>query len=177
MRRLVLIALEDEAPQLRGRAGVHFTGVGKVNAALAAARLIERHSPAEIWNFGTAGGITVGTGLYECTRFVQRDMDCSPLGFAFGHTPFEDGLEIAFGSEGLVCGSGDQFVTNPALSVAVDLVEMEAYAIAKACAQAGVRFRCFKYVSDSADGASAGEWEQNKHRGEELFLKILDASM
>lgn len=176
MKRLILIALEDEAPQLKGREGVHFTGVGKVNAALTAARLIERHAPIEIWNFGTAGGITVGSGLYECTRFVQRDMDCSPLGFAVGHTPFEDGPEIVFSGGGLVCGSGDQFVTNPALSVAVDLVEMEAYAIAKACSQAGVRFRCFKYVSDSADSASAREWEQNKHRGEELFLKILDAS-
>jgi adenosylhomocysteine nucleosidase len=176
MKRLVLIALEDEAPQLKGREGVYFTGVGKVNAALAAAMLIERHSPGEVWNFGTAGGITVGPGLHECTRFVQRDMDCSPLGFAVGRTPFEDELEIAFGGNGLACGSGDQFVTNPALSVSVDIVEMEAYAIAKACLRAGVKFRCFKYVSDSADSSSATEWQQNKHRGEELFLKILEAS-
>ncbi len=174
MKRLILIALEDEAPRLKGREGVYFFGVGKVNAAIAAASLIERHAPDEVWNFGTAGGITVGKGLHECTRFIQRDMDCSPLGFAVGHTPFEEGLELVFSGDGLVCGSGDQFVTNPNLAVPVDVVEMEAYAIAKACRRAGVRFRCFKYVSDAADSDSAGEWEQNKHRGEDLFLRILD---
>ena len=29
------------------------------------------------------------TGLVDCTKFIQRDMDATPLGFNKGETPFD----------------------------------------------------------------------------------------
>ena len=173
MSDIFLIALRAEAPALAEHSKTFCTGVGKVNAALAAARLIEQKRPARVWNFGTAGGITVGGGIHRCTRFVQRDMDVRPLGFAQGQTPYEEHIVLTLGDHGLTCSSGDSFVTDPALSIPADLVDMEAYAIAKACAHAGVEFLCYKFISDRADGESSGDWSANVHRGEDSYIEVL----
>jgi adenosylhomocysteine nucleosidase len=173
MNDLVLIAIREEAPDLATLAHVFFTGVGKVNAALTAARLIEKHRPKRVWNFGTAGGITVGSGLHLCTRFVQRDMDVGPLGFKPGQTPYEDHVVLHLGDHGLVCSSGDSFVTDPNLVVPADLVDMEAYALAKACSATGTEFICHKFISDRADGGSSSDWSQNVRMGEAAYLGVL----
>jgi len=173
MNDIVLIAIREEAPALAGLSHVFCTGVGKVNAALAAARLIEKHRPKRVWNFGTAGGITVGSGLHQCTHFVQRDMDVGPLGFSPGQTPYEEHIILSLGEGGLVCSSGDSFVTDPNLKIPADLVDMEAYALAKACAGTGTAFACYKFVSDRADDGSSSEWSANVHKGELSYLSIL----
>ena len=51
MKDLILIALESEAPNMAKWDNVFFTGVGKINAALTAARLIQKHNPSTVWNF------------------------------------------------------------------------------------------------------------------------------
>lgn len=173
MNDLILLAIEEEAPLVANLPNAHLTGVGKVNAALAAARLIERYRPRRVWNFGTAGGITVGSGIHRCTRFVQRDMLVSALGFAPGHTPFEDGYMLDLGGAGLVCGSGDSFVTDPGLVVSSDVVDMEAYSVAKACQREGVEMMCFKFISDRADSESSGDWRANVRAGEPLYVEVL----
>jgi adenosylhomocysteine nucleosidase len=174
MNDLILIAIKEEAPALAGHPNVFFTGVGKVNAALCAARLIEKHRPLRIWNFGTAGGITVDGGLHRCTRFLQRDMLVTALGFDPGQTPFEDALAIEAGEGGLTCSSGDSFVTDSALHLPSDVVDMEAYALAKACHQSGVAFHCYKFISDRADGSSSSDWTANVCKGEPGYLRILE---
>jgi adenosylhomocysteine nucleosidase len=173
MNDLILIAIHEEAPALAGHANVFFTGVGKVNAALSAARLIEKHRPRRIWNFGTAGGITVARGLHQCTRFLQRDMLVTALGFPPGQTPYEETLAIETGTGGLTCSSGDSFVTDSALHLPADVVDMEAYALAKACHRAGVLFHCYKFISDKADGASSSDWTANVQKGESFYIEIL----
>ena len=173
MNDLILLAIREEAPSLASHQNVFFTGVGKVNAALTAARLIEKHRPKRVWNFGTAGGITVGSGLHLCTRFVQRDMDVAPLGFKPGQTPYEEHIVLHFGEHGLVCSSGDSFVTNPDLVLPADLVDMEAYALAKACSATKTEFICHKYISDRADGTSSTDWSENVRMGEASYLQVL----
>ena len=82
-----------------------YTGVGKVNAT---GKLTERlHSshlhylppmPKLVINYGTAGSLNKELkGLVEVTRFFQRDMDATPLGFNIGQTPFDDIGETNFG--------------------------------------------------------------------------------
>ena len=61
MKDIILMALEHEAPKMAKWENVFFTGVGKVNAALTAGKLIERYQPRTVWNFGTAGGIKLGS--------------------------------------------------------------------------------------------------------------------
>ena len=173
MNDLILIAIQEEAPTLASLPNVFFTGVGKVNAALSAARLIEKHKPQRIWNFGTAGGITVEAGLHRCTRFLQRDMLVTALGFLPGQTPFEDAIALELGTGGLTCSSGDSFVTDSALHLPSDLVDMESYALAKACQHASVAFHCYKFISDRADGASSADWSANVRNGESSYVRIL----
>lgn len=173
MNDLILIALVEEAPTLAQHPAIFFSGVGKVNAAIAAARLIEKHRPMRVWNFGTAGGLTVGGGLHRCTRFVQRDMLVTALGFAPGHTPFEQDPALITGTGGLTCSSGDSFVTSGNDHLGADLVDMEAYAIAKACLAAQVEFHCFKFISDRADSNSSNDWRSNIRQGEPAYLQIL----
>jgi adenosylhomocysteine nucleosidase len=172
--RLVVMALDIESQGLFEHHGVQvlYTGLGKVNAAIALTNRLAayRHcgQPAPlVINFGTAGSRQFATGtLVGCHRFVQRDMDVRALGFAYGVTPFEDmPSELAFAPvfcalpQGL-CGSGDSFATGENL-MHCEVVDMEAYAYAKACRFAGAHFACAKYITDGADHAAAGDWSSN----------------
>tara|TARA_R110002012_G_scaffold31064_1_gene93646 strand:+ start:549 stop:1100 length:552 start_codon:yes stop_codon:yes gene_type:complete len=174
MRNIILIALEQEAPKMADWDNVFFTGVGKVNAGITAGKLIERYKPETVFNFGTAGGVSVTSGIHEIKNFVQRDMKCCELGFATGQTPFEEGVVLLNGDiEDMCCSTGDNFVSDfTKEEVISDVVDMEAYAIAKACKQADVNFRCFKYISDSADENANDDWAKTVADGEEHYIKI-----
>ena len=71
------------------------------------------------------------------------------------------------------CGSGDNFVDQQ-IEMETDLVDMEAYAIAKVCKLASVEFYCFKYISDTANENASDDWGTNVKKGAEIFSsKIL----
>jgi len=184
---LIAIALPDEEQGLLRAAGhdVLFTGVGKVNAAAALARRlaerrIEGQMPRLVVNFGTAGSRRFNTGaMVACDRFAQRDMDVSALGFPRGHTPYDDhGAELAFAPvftslpTGL-CGTGDSFETGPS-ALSCDIVDMEAYALAKVCRLEGLAFACAKYITDGADHTAASDWLSNLPRAAAGFLALLE---
>ena len=174
MNDIILIALREEAPRLALQNNVFFTGIGKVNAAGVAAELIERYRPKRVINFGTAGGITVGAGLHLVTKFVQRDMQCFKLGCVPGQTPYEPGgVVLDLNNAGLTCSTGDNFVTDPKLEIAADLVDMEAYAIAKTCVRRGVNFVCYKFVSDQANETAYQDWAEMIAAGEQHYIDQL----
>ena len=154
---------------------VFFTGVGKVNAASMTAMLIERYKPDRIINFGTAGGITVHSGLHQVSKFVQRDMVCCELGSKPGQTPFEPEDEIILdtGGNGLTCSTGDNFVTDSNLQIPADVVDMEAYAIAKVCLKNSVEFLCYKYISDGANEDALRSWNELVSSGNQFYLDKL----
>ena len=54
----------------------------------------------------------------------------------------------------------------------MDVVDMEAYAIAKACKEGQVNFRCFKYVSDQADENASEEWTKTVADGEKHYMNV-----
>jgi adenosylhomocysteine nucleosidase len=182
---LVAMALPAEAAGVFERAGVEvlFTGVGKVNAAIVLTRYLAhlRHEgadPALVLNFGTAGSARIpARTLVACRRFVDRDMNVSALGFAHGVTPFDElppTLEFPPVFTGLpeaVCGSGDSFATADH-GPASDVVDMEAYALAKACKLEGAEFACAKYVSDGADEHAARHWKENVAGAAGRFLEL-----
>lgn len=171
---IILIALPDEAPDFKRYPNVIFTGLGKINAASVCTEAILTHEPKRIFNFGTAGGITVGRGLHRIGTFVQRDMLCEPLGYLPGETPFEENLsEIKFG-EGLTCSTGDNFVIDNKLTIPADIVDMEAYAIAKICKKYNVDFNCFKYITDSGDENAVVDWKKLIEEGETSYWQIVE---
>ena len=163
--------MPEEAPSFVGKDNVFFTGVGKVNAAVTAATLIERHKPKRVFNFGTAGGITTTHGgIYKCTEFSQRDVVLG--GCVTGPQAEELHRPIILGTDGYEISTGDNFVTDT-YSINADLVDMEAFAIARACNNAGVEFICYKYISDMADDNAADHFTDHVHKGEELYRQVL----
>ncbi len=185
---LVVIALEIESQEVfeRARIPVLYTGVGKINAAWALTRKLSEYRHAKralplVLNFGTTGSRCFQTHtLVACTTFVQHDMDVSGLGFARGTTPFDETparieFPVVFPDlKQAVCGSGDAFVTGtPAVSC--EVVDMEAYALAKVCALEHAAFACVKYVTDGADHAAGEDWQANLHRAAERFMECYRA--
>ncbi len=159
------------------------TGVGKVNAAIALCGRFERYRQAGrplplVVNFGTAGSARhPPRTLVACRRFVDRDMNVSALGFTPGVTPFDElppTLEFPPWFPALpeaVCGSGDTFATH-SIGVDCDVVDMEAYALAKVCRIAGAGFACAKYVSDAADEHAARHWQENVAGAADAFVGL-----
>ena len=167
MNRIFVAALKEETPNLDF---FHFTGVGKINATYNLTKIISKFRPNEIINYGTAGAVDKKlSGIIECTKFYQRDMDVSQLmSLKVGQTPFDNINEIINSEKGHSCGSGDNFVTGE-VPIKVDVVDMEAYAIAKVCKLENINFRCFKFISDNADESAGSDWIKNCEKGAELF--------
>ena len=171
---LLIIALKEELPRnLLPEFNIEYCGVGKINATYKALEIISKYEPKLIINFGTAGSLRKNLfGLHEVSHFFQRDMDATALGFKIGVTPFEERSVIDFGRTGLSCSSGDNFVSSPP-ELKTDLVDMEAYAIAKVCVLKNVQFMCFKYVSDNADGDASKNWKANASLGATAFKDMI----
>jgi len=170
MDKLFLAAIKEETV---GLDYFNHIGVGKINATYNTLRLINAHKPKIIINYGTAGAInTELKGIVECTKFYQRDMDVRGLDFELGETPFDKIKEIIISKNGYSCGTGDSFV-NQKIDMKADLVDMEAYAIAKVCLLENVDFRCFKYISDNADKNANNDWNKNLISGAQAFSKFI----
>ena len=171
MDKLFLAAIKEETI---GLDYFNYIGVGKINATYNTLKLINIHKPKLIINYGTAGAINKKLkGIVECTKFYQRDMDVSGLDFELGETPFDKIKEIITSKDGYSCGTGDSFI-NKKINMEVDVVDMEAYAIAKVCKLENIQFKCFKYISDNADENADHDWNNNLAQGVSAFTSIIN---
>ena len=93
---LIVCALKDEFNIETERYSLLHTGVGKVNAAISLTEyLLTNKKPDYVINYGTAGSKKIDVGdLVDCTKFIQRDMDASKLGFDKYETPFDGKISI-----------------------------------------------------------------------------------
>lgn len=173
-RLLLAVALPHEnADNLLAAHGheLLYTGVGKVNATLSltAALATRDRDNLMVVNLGSAGSQVFNTGqVVHAHRFFERDMDASPLGFPLGLTPFETDTHITGSLEldGLpraTCYTGDSFVTAPHPQLELEIIDMEAYALAKVCQRYGTPFVSLKFITDGADGAAASDWDAAVH--------------
>ena len=181
---LIVCALEIETQGQLEDYDVLYTGVGKVNATLKLTRKFGKfgsYIPYDlVINYGTAGSRKIKKKqLVDCTKFVQRDMDVTGLGFMRGQTPFEDKIPIILDFDHVEfnpigrkasCGSGDNFVEDKT-NYYGEVVDMEAYALAKVCYNYDVPFISFKYITDGADEQSHEDWEKNLADGIVEFNK------
>ncbi len=180
-RILIVSALHKEIPN-RWEDGLEnhailYTGVGKVNATYNLTKVLmdDRDEYDLVINYGTAAS-KVHKGLVDCTTFIQRDMDATPLGFKKGETQFEPTPSMVDFSHiknpialNLTCYTGDTFATD--LTPYDDVVDMESFALAKTCRNLGIDFVSYKYISDDGD---ADDWEKNCSKGVEEFKKVLE---
>ncbi len=170
----VISALHEET---NNSSQIIHSGVGKVNAALCVMRVIMEKKPLKIINYGTAGKINIKlNGLVNCTKFIQHDIDASPLGFSRGETPYDEVSDINFSNDGFVCASGDNFVTNNK-DIKADVVDMEAFSIAKACFLNNIEFECLKYITDEANDSASNDWLENCGKGIKTFTKFMSNSL
>ena len=183
---LIVCALKIETQNQLDDYNVLYTGVGKVNATYELVNHLVKIQdvPKLIINYGTAGSRKIKKKtLVDCTKFVQRDMDVTGLGFMRGETPFESDppLRLDFGITPLnnikrraTCGSGDSFVEDRTQYYG-EVVDMEAYALAKVCYLKDIAFVSFKYITDGADEQAHEDWEANLADGIEVFKeKVLN---
>jgi adenosylhomocysteine nucleosidase len=192
-KSLIVMALPQESRGLLEQAGasVLYTGVGKVNAASALARrLAEIRCTGEplplVVNLGTAGSRSIPAhSLVACDRFVQRDMDVSGLGFPRGVTPFDETPptirfpRVFAELPHATCSTADSFATHEHDDIDGDVVDMEAFALARVCVAENVPFACAKYVTDGADADSASHWHESLEHAARGFASLytqLDAA-
>lgn len=174
---LVCMALREEGGEALEALGANvlYTGLGKVNAAYRLTKALHERQPQLVLNMGTAGSTLYPRGaLVACNQFMQRDMDVSPLGFAPYATPFEntppviDHRKVFDHLPHGVCGTADRFETNIHLTGG-EVVDMEAYALAKICWLERVDFACVKYISDGADEDASAHWQESLLGTAQLF--------
>jgi adenosylhomocysteine nucleosidase len=168
---LFVFALEQESCGLFPDVTSVHVGIGKINAAYNLTRAIydlrqrTGHNPSLVLNLGTAGSTHFAAGaVVNCTRFIQRDVDATPLGVPMWHMPFDpapailtNGFRFDAWPEA-TCGSGDNFVTKGG-DEPWQVVDMEAYALAKVCHHEKLPFACLKYISDGADSDAPDHWQ------------------
>ena len=179
-RILIVSALRQELSDIDD---VLYTGVGKVNATYKLTELLTRVYGKDrfdlVINYGTAAS-KIYSGLVDCTKFIQRDMDASVLGFEKYETPFEDKafrvIEFSNFERNPIktyslCATGDSFIHNDSHHHLGDVFDMEAYAIAKICLKYKISFISFKYISDGAESGAEIEWNENVSNGTRVFTR------
>jgi adenosylhomocysteine nucleosidase len=163
------------------------SGIGKVNAALSTAILLERYKPDYVINTGSAGGfnpqLNVGDVVIS-TEVRHHDVDVTVFGYEYGQVPqlppaFEANSRLIQVAEecakeikdiqvvrGLIA-TGDSFMNDPVRVEFIrdkftDLqaVEMEAAAIAQVSYQFGTPFVVIRSLSDIAGKESDVSFDQ-----------------
>ncbi len=154
-------------------------GLGKVNAATAAALWTERVQPAALLMSGTCGRLTdIAGDSFWLAQAVQHDYGAArPDGFSVypaGDWPMGDAADRPFaampdpglGLPHARIASGDAFVEDPELAARLiamgcGLVDMEVAAVAQVAAALGLPWAAVKATTDDANGASAGDFNAN----------------
>ena len=161
-RPLVVVAVRQEAAYLTG-VDVLLTGIGKVAAASSVARALAERGPSRVLNIGTAGALRDGLeGIHRIGRVIEHDVDHAALSALIGEpVPGEVVLDADLPT---VLATGDAFISATAdrlrLAERAHLVDMEGYAVAVACAAAGVPCELLKVVSDTADETAGHTWAE-----------------
>lgn len=185
MRILLAHALEEECGNivLQGHDSLFCTtGIGKVQAALSIEKALLETKPDLVINLGSAGALHHEIGdILLCSRFIDRDMKkvaipgvCDELDFttALTSTGWFVGQPL-----GHTVSTGDSFVTSEVdVDLSVDVVDMEAFAIAAACHRHGIPFLSVKFVTDIVGKNSVEAWaEKLAHAklGLEAFMNAL----
>ncbi|CAN7184141.1 5'-methylthioadenosine/S-adenosylhomocysteine nucleosidase [Ensifer adhaerens] len=186
---LYVMAVDAEyGPHLKGRIEPLMTGVGPVEAAVVLTRTLaeltaERALPDLVVSLGSAGAATLEqTEVYQAVSVGYRDMDASPLGFEKGATPFLDlpavvplplripGVPEARLSTGANIVSGAAYETIDA-----DMVEMETFAVLRACQSFGIPLIALRGISDGkAELKHVNDWTEYLHVIDEKLASVID---
>ncbi|UXS02922.1 5'-methylthioadenosine/S-adenosylhomocysteine nucleosidase [Agrobacterium tumefaciens] len=157
----VMAAPAEYGPHLQARMSPLMIGVGPVEAAISVTAVLTGldaadHLPDLVVSLGSAGSKTLEqTSVYQVASVSWRDMDASAFGFEKGRTPFLDlPAEIALplripGIPEARLSTGGNVVSGAAYDlIDADMVEMETYAVLRACQRFGVPLIGLRGISD-----------------------------
>lgn len=184
----VMAAQAEYGVHLRKRFEPLMTGVGPVEAALAmgtALANLERDGrlPDLVVSLGSAGSrVLEQTGIYQASSVSYRDMDASALGFEKGATPFLDlppVVEMQLHIPGIASASlstGANVVTGDAYgAIDAEMVDMETFAILRACQRFGVPLVALRGISDGAKALQhVDDWTEYLHVIDEKLAGAVD---
>ena len=164
----VMAAEQEYGAALRRRIHPVIVGVGPIEAAIGTALALERRTaagrkPRLVVSLGSAGSHRCEVGsIWQISGVSWRDMDATRLGFEKGVTPFCDHpAEIALatplpGVPTATLSTGGQVIGDEDYAaILADLVDMETFAVARACQRFGVPMIGLRGVSDGP-GTLAG---------------------
>lgn len=184
----VMAAPAEYGPYLRARISPLMTGIGPVEAAVAVTRALAEAKaagslPALVVSLGSAGSRTLEQcEVYQAHSVSYRDMDASALGFARGQTPLLDLppvlplLPLVDGLKGASLSTGANVVSGPAYdAIEADMVDMETYAILRACPSFGISLLALRGISDGvAELNHLADWTQYLHIIDEKLAAAVD---
>lgn len=162
---------------LRTRISPLMTGVGPVEAAIVLTRELARLAshddlPDLVVSLGSAGSATLEQAeIYQVSVVSYRDMDASAFGFEKGKTPFLDlpvSVELPLRIPGIqtaTLSTGANVVSGAAYkSIDADMVDMETFAILRACQSFNIPLIGLRGISDGRhDVNHIDDWTQYLH--------------
>ena len=182
MNRVFIVAVPDEVEVQTTILGspVIFSGVGKINATMAAYRAFSE-GYKEVINIGSCGSLRFKAGDIVKVGQVFQDIDATPLQ-EYGSTPFEaSSRQIVLDSDSnITCFTTDYFYDAKQrdkysknylkMIDECSVFDMECFAVAKVCKRFNMKFTSYKWISDDGD---ANSWKEMCHIGFEKVKDIL----
>jgi adenosylhomocysteine nucleosidase len=183
-----MAAEAEYGPHLRARFTPLISGVGPVEAAVsltaAVAALKEKGAlPDFVVSLGSAGSKRLEQcGVYQVSSVSYRDMDASPLGFEKGRTPFLDLPRTLVlphfipGIPSATLSTGANIISGAAYDgIEEDMVDMETYALLRACQKFGVPLIGLRGISDGKAPLSGfADWTEYLHVIDERLAEGVD---
>ena len=188
-RVLFVMAVEAEyGAHLRARIQPLMTGVGPVEAAVQLTAALSRlqmrgELPDLVVSLGSAGSrVLEQAAVYQVSAVEYRDMNASALGFARGETPLSGlpvRIELSLQIPGIPHASiatGGSIVSGRAYdAISTDMVDMETFAVLRACQHFGLPLIGLRGISDGADDLShLSDWTQYLHLVDERLAWAVD---
>ena len=167
-------------------------GIGKVNAAAAAAFLIADDDVDAVISFGLSGAVSglAKNDIVAGTTYTECDFDLTAIGYEPGKKPQETSvypadlklLNAAMKIEGIktaVCGCGDLFLADKEKkdfykkTFGINEFDMETGAVASVCHDAGVPFLAIRQISDTADDTAAESYTELNDKCEMTLTQVI----